>query len=512
MNNSIKPNNIAKNSFILLLRMLVLMLINLYAVRVVTSKLGFEDYGLFSAVAGVVTTLSCLSSVFSVSTQRFYSFLDGRNEQMQKNWVFSISMNINIVTAILIIIIFETVVLWFLNTKMVIPDGREFATNCLFQCTLFVFLCSLIQIPFTAAIIANEDMGYYTIISAIECTLKLCVALLIGLSCIDKLVFYGIGLMCVALFICILYAFIGIRKYQECRYVKVKTFSEHRRLLSFSGWVMFGSLSNVGLVQGNMILLNIFFGPLANAAFGISQQIYNAFNTLTNSVVVAMRPSMNRLYAEGDKKTLLKMFYTSNKFLILATMLIAVPLFFEMEYVLGLWLNVADSRTVIFCRLTLIYFSIFVLNNPITILMQSAGKLKKYHLTVESVMLMCVPITLLMFVCDTQDYFVYYSMIGLALLAHCVRLYCLQCTYDQFSPYNYLRRIILPLLLIAVVTCIAELLVVTILPESIVRLLVSTLVSATILLTLMLLFGLNIQERQLIKQLVLSKFNKGTKR
>lgn len=444
-----QSRRVAKNSLLLFMRMFVLMLINLYAVRVLQSRLGIVDFGVFHVVAGVITMLTCVSSVMAVSTQRFYSYAQGKGEVGVLRRIFSVSVNVNILFSLLFILLFETLGVWFLNTKLDIPADRLVAANWVFQFALFSFVCALCQIPFSAAIIAHEEMGTFALITTAECVLRLVVALLIGIVAIDNLQFYSAGLLVVAVLVLGIYALVAGRRYSECSYEFVGERSYYKRLVSFSGWTFLGSIANVGLIQGNAILLNLFFGPLVNAAFAVSINVYNAFISLCNNVVLAIRPAMVRTFAERNYAYLNQLFYVSNKAIALFTLMIAMPLLYEMDFILTLWLGEYAEHTAVFSRMAIVYVAVITLNNPITIIMQASGNLKTYHLSVESVTLLSLPIAYFLFQVYGNAEMVYVSMIALAVAAHVVRLVCLRRQID-FSCRRYLLSFLLPVALVTV--------------------------------------------------------------
>lgn len=433
-----KGMRVAKNTLVLFFRMFILMLVNLYAVRVLIRSLGVADYGVFQAVAGVVTTLTCLSSVLSVSTQRFYNYAIGKNSYHDIYRIFSISININVVFSIVILLFFETVGFWFLNTQMVIPDTRLLAANHLFQFSIFSFLCTIMQIPFMAAMMAHEDMGWYALISTVECFARLFVAMSIGATPIDNLAYYGGGLLGVSVLVMGMYMLISKRRYDELRYVKVKDFSSYKKLLSFSGWTLFGSLANVGMFQGNNMLLNIFFGAVTNAAYGIAFQINNAFNSLCNSIVLAFRPLMIQTVVRDDLVYIRKLFMISSKFIFYIILIVVAPIYYGMPFILDLWLDKeVTAEMILFSRLIMLYILVMSLHHPITIVMQAKGKVKTYHLIAESIMLLCLPLSYILFRCGTPAWVSYLSMIIVTCIAHIARLLVLKhyCSWFSFSWY-----------------------------------------------------------------------------
>lgn len=290
--NSKKSQRIAANTLILFVRMFVVMLVNFYTVRIVLDRLGIEDYGIFNAIAGVVTFTSFISGVMELSIQRFYSIAIGEKDGKKQNEIFNLSMAIIIAASAMTFLIMETAGLWMLNTQLTIPEARFEAAEWCFHTSLVTFFLTLLQIPFSAAVFAHEKMNVYAVISTSDCLLKLFAALSIGLLAIDNLIFYSIILMIIGFIVFGLYAVYGIVKFPECRIRKTHNNQLLKDLLSFSGWTLLGSIAKVGTFQGNTIMLNIFFGPVVNAAFAISMQISNAFNALCSSMVFALRPAM----------------------------------------------------------------------------------------------------------------------------------------------------------------------------------------------------------------------------
>lgn len=491
----VNTRRITKNSLVLFVRMFVLMIINLYVVRVLMNRLGVEDFGIFNAVAGVVLTLSCVSSVLLVSTQRFYSYAQGKGNEKEISRIFSTSVNINVGLSLVVVLVFEILGMWFLNNHMQIPADRIAVANWLFQFSLFSFVGSILQIPFSSMIIANEDMHWYAIISTVECLLKLVVALLIGTVAIDRLQFYGGGLLLVAVIVLIMYAVRAVTKYEECRYKKVNDKTYYGRLLSFSGWTFFGSIANVGLIQGNAILLNIFFGPIINACFGVAMQIYNAFMSLCNSVIVALRPSMIRAYAEGNHNYLQTLFSTANKGLYYALLMVGLPVFVQMPLILNTWLGNNDVRMVAFGRLIMVYIVIIALNNPITIIMQAMGRVREYHLLVESITLLSLPLSYVMFRYTDNPDSVFFSMITLAVAAHIVRVICLKRYYSNFSVGGYMIDFLFKALIVTAIVAMTEYVVSDICDNVWLNFIVSVLFSAVSVPLLAYSVGMNRNEK-----------------
>lgn len=498
-----RTKRIASNTLVLFMRMVVVMLINLYAVRVLLLSLGSTDYGIFSSVAGVVLISTFLNATLAISIQRFYSYAMGKNDTLRLREIFSASMNIIILICLIIFILFETLGIWFMNTQLVIPEERLHAANWAFQFSLVSFIMTLLQLPFTAALFAHEDMRTYTLVSVTDCILRLLVAALVGMVTIDGLVFYGGGLMIVAVIVLFIYASVCRIRYTECHYAHVSNKSLYRELLSFSGWTMYSSVAAVGTTHGNVLLLNIFFGPVTTASYAIVLQILNAFQALGNSIVLAFRPIMVKSYAQKDYSILNKLFMASNKLLLYLLLCVAITLSLEMRTVMNWWLGDVSEETILFARLILIYTVIINMHNPVSTIVQSTGKIKNYCLWVESIMIMCLPCSWLIFKIGASSHYAIITMIVLAVIAHMVRLFWLHKVYTPFLFSTYLFSIILPAAAIAVMVMAMAFLVHHTVEGRLIRFLAVGVSTLTMSLVPAYLFGLSSEERALFNNMVL---------
>lgn len=500
-----KSQRIASNTIVLFIRMFVLTIVNLYAVRLTLNGLGAEDYGIFNAVAGVITMSSFVSGVMELSIQRFYSYSIGEQDEKKLQEIFSISVMIIFFLAIIVLISFETIGLWFLNTQLNIPASRMDAAFWCFHFSLFAFIFSIIQIPFSAAVFSHEDMDVYAIISTIDCILRLLVAFFIGKTIIDNLSFYSGGLVIVAIIVFLMYMFVGYLRYPECQFKNIKNKLLAKSLLSFSGWTLFGSISKVGMIQGSTILLNIFFGPIANVAFAICLQINVAFNALCNSMVLALRPAMIKAYAEKEFEYLNQLFSVSNKFILYILLALALPMIFEMKDILLIWLgDKVTEQIVLFAQLIIIYVICLAMSNPITIIMQATGHIKEYFLPVESVSLMCLPISWLLFHIGLPSYSIFISMIGVCVISHIIRIYCLRKFYSPFSTRDYLVQLCLPATFIFIIGATVTFVIHTDISNNILRLLINVTFTPLSVALMAYYMGITRKEKTLLKKLLRS--------
>lgn len=505
--NSLNNKRIAKNSILLYIRMVIVMFITLFTVRVVFKTLGVEDYGIYNAVAGIVTMLNCVTTVMSTAIQRFYSYAIGEKRIEKLKEIFSSSLIIFFIFSLIVFVVSETVGVWFLNRYLSIPEAKIVSANWVFQTTILSFIASMFQIPFSALILAHEKISLYAVLTTSLYVLQLILTYALYLTANSRLLMYGVYIAISQCFLLGLYIVICRKKKLGAYFKVIKDKTLYKEILSFSGWSLFSPLAGVGMNQVNTILVNVFFGPIVTAARSISIQIYAAINSFCSSFILAVRPPMIKAYAEKDFNFLNILFNISNKFVYYSLLVISLPLIFEMNIVLEIWLGSSDTQTVLFSQLMVVYTLILSLNHPISIIVQATGKVKEYNLPVETLTLLCPILTYFLFKKGYSAESLYVSMIICISLSHIIRLYCLKRFYKSFRYKDYIVDFILPAL---IVTSISVLLCLTIqrsISPSFYRLVVSVIVSIISVITFGYIFSLTRTEKQMVKNFIKNRFN-----
>jgi O-antigen/teichoic acid export membrane protein len=482
--------------------MIIVMIINLYTVRVVLKALGTVDYGINDVIVGLVTMLSSLSSVLSTSIQRFYSSTVGEDKLNRLQNIFSTSLNIYFFLALLVIILGETLGLWFVNTKLVVPENRIYAANWIYQFSIFSFIISFLHVPYSAAIIAHEDMAVFARVSVAESLMKLISVVFIYMISLDGLIIYGASLFLISVIILISYILIARNKYPECRYNKPTEKKLYKELLAFSGWSLFGSVASVGMFQINTILINIYFGPSVNFARAISFQFSAALSSLSGSFLMAIRTPMIKSYVEESYLFLNQIFNLSNKFIFYGLLMVCLPIFFEMSTILSLWLNTSDTQLVLFSRLVLVYALIMSLNNPISFIIHAVGRVKEYHVAVETFTLLVVPVTFVLFNLGLPPYYSYVVMIIAAIISHIVRVICIKKYYKAFNYDEYVYKFLFPAISIMLVCSSLVFLIHMIINDTILRLFLVSFFSVFSIVFFAIVFNMTKTERVALKKLL----------
>lgn len=438
---------IAKNTLLLYFRMLLTMLITLYTSRIILNALGIEDYGIYNVTGGIVSMLSIFSGTISNAISRFLSFEIAHNNKNELIKIFSTSLNILILISILCIIIAETTGLWFINNKLNIPIGRLNAAHWVLQSAIIAFIINLINVPYNSVIIAHEKMSIFATISIIDVILKLIIAYSINMIPKDPLVTYSILLILQSFIIRFCYFIYCTNKFQECHYV----FSINKELIqkisNYIGWTFIGAISFVMKGQGINILLNIFCGPVINAARGISYQVNNAIYGFSSNFMTALTPQITKSYASQDFKRMEELICYGSKFSSFLLLIISMPVICFTNYVLHLWLLTVPQYTESFVKLILISSIIEALALPLHYGIQATGKIKQYQLALSAIQIANFPISYYYLYKGSEPETTIIIAIILSILGLGARLYFLQ-RLCNFSLITYWNKVLRPMCLI----------------------------------------------------------------
>ena len=363
----VKNKTIAINTIMLYIRMLFVMAINLYTSRVILHMLGVTDYGIYNVVGGVVTFFAFFQGPLTDATRRFLTFSIGTGNYVELKKVFSCSLFIHIIICALILIVSETVGVWLLYNKMVIPADRMLAAFWTLQGAIAVVILLMISTPYNADIIANEKMNAFAYISILEVSAKLGVLYLLSYFSVDRLILYSGLLILVQILVCVSYMFYCFKNFSESRTFATYDKSIFKVLSSFIGWTMTGGISSVCFNQGVNILLNIFFNPVVNAARGITMQVQSGVFQFCNNFQVAVSPQLTKTYAQKDFNRMHSLLVASSKFSFYLVLMISMPLFWRTSDILHLWLGIVPDYTEVFVRIALFVGLINSLANPLII-------------------------------------------------------------------------------------------------------------------------------------------------
>jgi O-antigen/teichoic acid export membrane protein len=453
--------------------MLFILIVSLYTSRLVLNTLGVVDYGIYNVVGGVVTMLSLVSNSLSASVSRFLTFELGRGNTEKLKRIFSTSVTIYVALAIVIFMVAESLGLWFLNTQMNIPHNRMTAANWVFQCSLFSFLLGLVGVPYNASIISHERMKTFAYIGILNVLLYLLAILFIAHSsfAMDNLIVYSLLLMLISFLMQGIYLYYCPRHFEECKFHFIFDKELIRQIAGFAGWNLIGCTAGLLKDQGVNILLNIFIGPIINAARGIANQVNGAVNGFVSNYMTALNPQITKSYALNEREYLLKLVERGSRFAFYIMLLIVLPILLETQFVLTLWLKHFPAHTIAFVQLILILSLIDILSNTLITTQLATGRIRNYQLAVGGTLLMNFPLSYFSLKNGMLPETTIVIAIAISICCLFLRLIFLKKIID-FSIKRYLSHVCGNVLMVTVTSMVLPLILYHILPRGFVQFIV----------------------------------------
>lgn len=504
----ISENNkrIAKNTAMLYFRMLLMMAVTLYTSRLVLNTLGIEDFGIYNLVGGVVVLFSFLNISMATATQRFINYELGKGNLANIQKIFSSSLIIHFILVFVIVILAETIGLWFLNTQLNLPQSRLEAANWVYQFSILTFCVNIIRVPYNATIIAYERMSFYAYISIVEAVLQLAIVYLLVISEIDKLIYYTILLFIVSLLILYSYYYFCRIKISVARFKFFWDRNGIKQLTTFSGWSLFGSFASVGAQQAINILLNIFYGVTINAAVGIANQLSSGLYRFISNFGTAFNPQIIQLYSAGKKQELNNLIFRASKLSYFLFLVLSVPVIAYCRPILNIWLGTVPEYTDGFCRLIILYLLMDAASSPLWIAIQATGKIRTYQITISILILLNIPFIYVCLKYGMSPYSAWMIRFLINVVAYIFRFMYLNKLMD-FPTNKYIRQVVLVIIAVTLLSLPIPLGMayfshgITSILGGIVISIISTMVVCYVI-------GLNLNEKVFIKSLVLKTIKK----
>ena len=460
---------VARNAAMLYCRMFLLMFIGLFTSRVVLRELGVEDYGIWNAVGGVVTMFTFVTTAISSAISRYLAYELGRSDREKLRRVFSTGLMVQLLLCLVLAVLVETVGLWMVDAKMVIPEPRAGAARFVLHCSLGVLVLNMLSVPFNAAIIAHERMSAFAYISVGEALLKLLTAVLLGVSAFDKLETYALLMLAVALLVRVTYGIYCRRNFEECGARPKFDRPLFREMAGFAGWNFLGSGTNVLNVQGSNLLVNLFFGVAVNAARGVAAQVELVVKQFATNFLTALNPQITKSWAAGDREYCWSLVAKGAKFAYLAILLFLLPVVLEADMLLRLWLVDVPDGAVLFVRLTMLALLVDMTGNPLLTLQLATGKVRRYYLLTGLLSLLCLPAVWLAFRLGAGAEWAYVCLTAVYLAVLALRLEFAR-RDAGFPVGRFLREVMLRLIVLTALSSVLPLLVRVLMAEGALRL------------------------------------------
>ena len=491
-------SRIAKNAIALYLRSIVTMLIGLYTSRVILQALGVEDYGIYNVVGGFVSLFSLISVAISGSVGRYLTYELGRGDAEKLKLVFSTSIFVLLGISVLVVIATETFGLWYLYNKMVISSERINAAFWVFHLSVFSFVLSLVNAPYTASVISHEHMHIFAYLGIFDSLCKLLICFMVMVSPIDRLVYYALLLCLVGVFNQLFYVWYCKRHFAESHFKLIFDKNLFKEMFNFAGWNFIGSSASVLRNQGASLLLNAFGGPVVNAANGIATTITGVVSGFVNNFTQAFTPQITKRYAASEFKSLMSLLIYGSKYSYYLMFLIGFPVMLNANYIFELWLGIVPDYTVSFCRWIFIFLLAESVSRPIITAKNATGKIRNYQIVVGGVLLLMLPVSYVSLKLGASVVVVAISNAATATLAVFARMYMLRGDFPCWSSLIYFKKVLLNVLVVSIVASVLPILLYINLQEGWLRLLSTSVLALLCTVGSILYIGCTKQERGLI--------------
>jgi Na+-driven multidrug efflux pump len=438
---------IAKNAVMLYVRMFFTMIVGLYTSRVVLNVLGVEDYGIYGVVGGVIGMLGFLNASMSGATSRFLTFELGRGDQKRLADTFSSALIVHMGIALFVLLIAETVGLWFLTHKLVIPAGRMPAAHWVYQMSILSALIGITQVPYNATIIAHEKMDVYAWVEILHAALRLLIVYLLTIGNFDKLILYAALGLAVSVFIRLIYRVYCIRHFSESHFHWLWDKSILKPLLNFSGWDLYGNMAFTVRSHVSNFILNVFYGVVLNAASGIASTVQGIILSFSSNVVLAFKPQIIKTYSVGDYDQMNEKLRYAAKVSIALMILVTVPVFVKCAYVLKLWLKIVPEGTVVMTRFTLLINLASCMSSILLIGIHATGKMITTGAIGGTMYLLSLPLMYWMLKIGLTYRDCYLMFLIITALFCAVNAFILKKQMPEFAIVSFINTALLPILI-----------------------------------------------------------------
>lgn len=482
--NSTSNTRIAKNTFFLYIRMFLVLIVSLFTTRIVLQALGVVDYGINNVVAGFVSMFAFLNTSMSNGIQRFYNFQMGRNDTESMAKVYNAALQIQTLIALILLILLETFGLWYINYQMVIPADRLNAALWIFQFSVLSLIIIVIQVPYSAAIMAHEKMQFYSYISIVEVIAKLSIAYLLLVVNCDKLFIYGLLQFVITLIVFTINVSYAKLNFKELKFKLSWDLNYLKPMLSFSGWNILDMFAYMLKGQGTNVLLNAFFGPIVNAARGISTQIMGAIQSFSHNIIIAFKPQLVECYAQHNYNRVCHLMYSMSKISYILLFIITIPIAIEIDFILHIWLGeTVPEYTVPFTLLVLADMLISSLNTPLSQVVQATGVLRRYQTIRSLIVAAIIPISWIALKLNAPPISVFWIAIILTIINQPVSMILLHNVFP-YKYSEYIKEVIWPCIYISIIIPVIPIIIHNLMTTSLLRLglvFISTIIIAALI-------------------------------
>lgn len=500
---SVNNKKIARNTAFLYIRMILVLAITLYTSRLILRTLGVVDYGIYNVVAGFVSMFAFMNVSLTNGVQRYYNYALGTKQNNGVQNVYITSLTIQVLIALIAFLLVETIGVWYMETQMVIPSERMIAARWIFQFSVISLLVLMLQIPYSAAIMSYERMDYFAFVGVLDVVLKMVIVFLVTLSPFDNLILYGCLLLLISILNFVLYFIYSKKHFHELRLKRFFDRDLFCSMLGFSSWNVFGTFAFMLKGQGTNMVLNLFFGPIVNAANGIAASVMSGVQGFSANILVAFRPQLVQEYAAGNYGRVKSIFYSESKISYILLSVIVLPIIIEIDYVLNVWLgaDMVPEYAASFTVLVLLNMLVSAFHQPYTHIIHATGKQKTFQLINTIVIFAIIPISWFALKLGYGPDSVFIISLILTILNIALCLFAVKAVFD-FSITEYLQFVVSPSVIVSLVIPIIPFAMTQLLPMGFLRLCIVFVTEVIIAIPIIYYLGLSRSEKDMIKNII----------
>lgn len=496
---------LAKNTLMLYVRTFIMMIIGFFTSRLILNALGIEDYGINNVVAGFIAMFSVVQTTLTNSTTRFMTFELGKGKNANPKKIFGVVMTIHIGLAAFMVLLLETVGLYFLNHGLNIPPSRMWAANWVFHFAVISMFIGIINSPYTGLIIAHEKMSAFAYLSMLDVTIKLLIVYLLYITPFDRLVTYSAFYLCTNFIIIAIYHVYSRRKFPEAKYSFVKDKKSYVEIFKFAGYNFAGGIASMLSTHGTNILINLFFGVTLNAAIGIANQVQGLATKFVGDFITALKPQITKEYAAGNIDRSMRLAFRGSKFSFYLALLLAIPIVIRTPYILTFWLKIYPPEAVGFSRLIIVLTMLVLLSDTLVTEMLASGRVKTFNLWVGGLRLLILPLEYIVLSLFHIPYMVVGVQIFMEIVSLLVRLHCLENVTGRNHIIPFLKSVIAPISLVTVISVGLSLTFNSQIPDNFIGLCLFSALTMTACVASIYFLGITVSERSTIQGAAIKK-------
>lgn len=505
-NSSTNNKRIAKNTVLLYFRMMLTIVLQLITVPLVLRQLGSSDYGLNNVIGGITAMFTFVSTSMASGAQRYFAFAIGNKDDKLLKTLFNTTFSIYVILSIAVFVLFEAGGVWFVNTKMQIPEGRQFAANMVFQFSIITFIIGLISVPYNAVVIAREKMNIYAYVSIAVSFFKLLAVFLLFIVDFDYLIFYAFSIMLIQALERMFYQVYCKKNFIECKSTKLEYDKQWgHQLLVYSGFNIIGAIAIVLRRQGLNIVMNLFFGTILNAAHAIANQISHVIEQLVSNLYIASRPQITKYYATGNLNDMWRLVYSTSLLAFYLVMIVGIVAFIEMPTILNLWLHNVPEYTVSIARLFICCLLLETTTNQLVAVFQSYNRIKEYQIYSSSILLLNVPVAYFFLKYGEAKALVPYYVQLVFSLIYVLSLLIVSKKVTKLNLKHFVTNVILREITVLIIVSTLTLLVVDNMAPNLWRIFVTLFMTLTISIVMICTIGLQSREKEQLKSYLKAK-------